>query len=159
MNRTRISAALLTTALAAAALPSFADVIERTTTYYVAPTNTSDDGYYYYYDPAPRTTYYQPSYQPYYEPTVVEVYEAPAITVTAPYMTDDQAITSDVMDNIASNPRISGNIGVETEDRDVKLTGMVTTPGQARRAEQDARSVDGVRNVDNGIRSKVGGSY
>ena len=83
---------------------------------------------------------------------------APAITVEAPVLTEDQAITEDVVDLLASNPYLSGTIGVETRDNDVTLSGSVTTPGQVRRAIRDTKSVAGVRTVNNELRSKVGGS-
>ena len=38
------------------------------------------------------------------------------------------------------------------------LTGRVTTPGQADIASRDAASVDGVREVRNELRTRVGGS-
>ena len=113
----------------------------------------------YYYVPSSTATYTPPlaSYY-YYEPTVVEVRTAPAITVEAPLLTEDQAITEDVVDLLASNPYLSGNIGVETRDNDVTLSGSVATPGQVRRAIRDTKSVAGVRTVNNELRSKVGGS-
>jgi osmotically-inducible protein OsmY len=77
------------------------------------------------------------------------------IIVTAP-RSIDQAITNDVVDRIASNPTISGRIGVETHNRDVTLTGRTTTEGQMERAEREARSVEGVRDVNNRIWPRVG---
>jgi osmotically-inducible protein OsmY len=41
----------------------------------------------------------------------------------------------------------------------VELSGRVATPGQVRIAERDAKSVPGVREVQNSIRPSVGGSY
>jgi osmotically-inducible protein OsmY len=92
----------------------------------------------------------------YTEPTVV-TYTEPDIVVTAPRPTDDQLITDEVIDRIATNGRISGRVDVETYRRDVTLRGRVTTPGQADRAEREARSVDGVRDVNNLLRTRVGG--
>ena len=86
------------------------------------------------------------------------VYEAPPITVTAPYMTEDRRITSDVVDVLANDSRLAGKIGVETRDRDVTLSGVVTTPGQVRRAARDAQGVYGVRNVTNDLGTRVGGT-
>jgi osmotically-inducible protein OsmY len=63
------------------------------------------------------------------------------------------------MYRIGNDSRLTGTVGVETRDSNVTLTGLLTTPGQARMAGQDAREVDGVRNVENRIRTKVGGSY
>ena len=130
----------------AVAAPAYAAVVETTTYYYTpAPVTT------YYYTPPPATTYY-------YQPTVIEVRTEPAITVEAPLLTEDQAITADVVDRIAGDPWISGRIGVETRDNDVTLSGTVTTPGQVRRAINDTKTVPGVRTVNNELRSRVGGS-
>jgi hypothetical protein len=137
-------------ALAAlSAVPSFADEIVEvyrtptTTYYYTAPPT------YYYTEPA-RTYYY-----PAPEPVVTTTYVEPTITVTAPRDTD-AAITDDVAYAIASDPRISGKIGVETYRGEVNLTGRVTTPGQSDRAERAARSVDGVVDVHNTLNMRVG---
>ena len=135
-------------ALALAATPALAShIVEVYTTptgstvYYQVPHET-----YYYVEP--RTTYY-------YEPSVAY---APPIIVDAPYVTTDQAITNDVVDVLATDPRLSGKIGVVTEDRSVRLTGRVATPGQARIAGLDAQGVDGVREVRNELRTRVGGA-
>jgi BON domain-containing protein len=140
-------------ALAAAAMPSLAEVVVREY-YYVPPATTT---YYYtepattYYYPAPATTYYT-------APTEV-YYRAPDVVVTAPrYYNDDLRITDDVVGVLASDLRLTGKIGVETWRNDVTLTGRVSTPGQARIAERDAKSVDGVRDVRNQLRTSVGGS-
>lgn len=128
-------AALL--ALAATSTASIAEVI-----YYYVPSTT-----YYYVEPPRTTVYYEPVY-----------YTEPAIVVEAPrYANEDQRITSDVMDLIATDGRISGYVDVDTRDRTVTLNGRVTTPGQARIAAMDARSVDGVREVRNDLRTRVGG--
>jgi len=161
-------------ALAAAAMPALAQVVEvytvpiKTDTYYVpaareyyyvAPATTyyytqPSTTYYYtepaptYYYPAPATTYYN-----------TPVYTAPDVVVTAPrYYSDDVRITEDVVGVLASDSRLSGKIGVDTWRNDVTLTGRVSTPGQARIAERDAKSVDGVREVRNQLRTSVGGS-
>ena len=124
-------------ALAAAATPALAQVVEYR---YYEPATT-----YYYYEPAPATTYYY--------------YREPDVVVTAPrYYNDDRRITDDVVTVLANDPRLSGKIGVETFRNDVTLTGRVSTPGQARIAERDARVVDGVREVRNHLRTSVGGS-
>lgn len=146
----RIPAFLAAAALAGLAVPAFAAetiVIETapTTTYYAAPV---DD-----YVP-PTTTYY------YYEPATTQVYHSePPIVVTEPRATEDELITRDVVDTLANDPRLSGRIGVETNDREVELSGVVGTWGQALRAERDAKSVDGVRNVHNTLSPRVGGMY
>ena len=98
----------------------------------------------------PVTTYY------YYTPHVTEVREE--IVVTAPSLTEDEAINRDVVDTLASDPRLSGRIGVETYDRRVELTGVVTTSGQARIAARDALGVAGVREVDSQLRTRIGGT-
>ena len=82
----------------------------------------------------------------------------PAITIEERRLSEDERIQLAVMDRIATNPRISGKIGVESRDSVVKLSGYTRTVGQARHAEQDARSVLGVKYVQNEIRPRVGGS-
>ena len=123
-----------------------------TTTTYVAPATTTT-----YVEPvtpyvAPSTAYVAPTVT-YVDPPVT--YVGPDIVVTAPRSVDG-AITADVVDRIAATPDISGQIGVETYNRDVTLTGRTVTQGQKDRAEQAARSVDGVRDVNNLIRPRVG---
>ena len=90
-----------------------------------------------------------------YAPAVVEE----RVIVTAPPLSEDQAITRDVVDTLVTNPRLSGRIGVETRNNTVSLTGRVATPGQVRAAERDAKSVPGVREVQSELRPSVGGSY
>ena len=143
---TRLKAALAL-ALAAAAAPAFA-ATEEVTSAYVAPD---------YYTP-PATTYYYvpPTSEYYYVPSATTVYYEPPIVVTAPPGTSDQLINDDVVDAIASDPRISGRIGTETFNGNVTLNGRVGTPIQAEFAARDARSVDGVNDVDNRIRPVVG---
>ncbi len=62
------------------------------------------------------------------------------------------------MDKLASNTRLSGKIGVEASDAVVTLSGYTSTVGQAWRAGNEARSVIGVKYVQNQIRPRVGGS-
>ena len=141
----KISAALLGAGIVALALPSFAEVIYEgplLPTVRVSPASE----YYYYYAPPPATTYYYTEY-----------YTEPAIIVDAPRSLD-QAITNDVVDRLATDPRISGNIGVSTYNSKVELTGRVTTSGQAEIAGRDARSVDGVLDVQNNLQARVGGN-
>jgi hypothetical protein len=163
--RPKLHAALLASALAALALPVAAATVEVTTAttatpdYDYAPSSTDyfvparPDTDYYYVPPstsyyvAPGTTYYVPATTVYYEPPIV---------VTAPPATSDDLITGDVVDSIASDPRISGQVGVDTFNGDVTLNGRVGTPQQAERAASDARSVDGVGDVTNYIRARVG---
>jgi hypothetical protein len=144
----KIRASVLAASLAAVAAPAMA-----ATTVIVA---TPDDDYapvttYYY---APATTFYD-----LYTPRVTEVYYEPAITVTAPRASVDRLITYDVADTLANDPRITGKIGVDTKNNVVELTGVVTTPGEARRAARDAMSVDGVKYVRNNLDTRVGRSF
>ena len=171
--------ALLVAAGAAFATPAFAELttyylwdpvtrtyVERTVDRSVvtpAPVHT--------YPAPPSTTYVEPATTTYVAPasttyiapattTYVEtVYPGADIIVTAPRLNEDQLITRDVIDRIATNPNISGNIGVETYRRDVTLTGRTVTQGQSDRAESEAKSVDGVRDVNNLIRPRVGGGF
>ena len=112
-----------------------------------------------YIETTPSTTIYAPvQADTYYAvPQTTTVYYDAPITVYG-YRNDDDRITSDVIGQIATDPRISGVIGVQTENNVVTLDGRVTTPGQARRAEMDAHSVDGVAEVQNQLRTRVGGS-
>ncbi len=82
----------------------------------------------------------------------------PPITVEQKRLTVDERIQADVMDRIAQTQNLSGKIGVETRDAVVTLTGFTSTAFQAERAGRAARSVDGVRDVQNLIRARVGGS-
>lgn len=111
----------------------------------------------YYYE-APAVTYVQPA------PTITYVEPAPvapqpAIIVTAPRDADeDYLINSGVADTIAADPSIRGHVETQTWRNKVTLGGRVTTPGMVDRVERDARSVDGVRDVENLVRPMVGGS-
>ena len=109
--------------------------------------------------PASNTVYAPVEVDTYYAvpQTTTVVYDEP-ITVYG-YRNDDDRITSDVIDEIASDPWITGVVGVQTDDNVVTLDGRVTTPGQARRAEMDAHRVDGVAEVQNRLRTRVGGGY
>ena len=161
MTATPKRLAMLISAGFLAAAPAFADTYylvpststSETTTYYYVPSSPQPDTrtYYYVTEGAPQYIYTTPT------TTVTDViYEEPAITVLSPRLTEDQAITSDVVDTLASDPRLSGRIGVETRNRDVNLTGTVGTPGQIRRAVRDTRSVPGVDNVTSELRPRVG---
>ena len=153
MTRSRkLHAALLLAGLFSA--PAFAEEVivyttpPATTYYYTQPTTT------YYYTTPSLTEIYTPTYTP----TVIEVDDRERIIVTAPPLSENQAITRDVVDTLAADPRLSGRIGVETRNNVVELSGRVTTPGQVRIAERDAKSVPGVRDVQSLLRSSVGGS-
>ncbi|HEX3097505.1 MAG TPA: BON domain-containing protein [Usitatibacter sp.] len=165
----RISGAALAAALAAAAVPALAaEVVELSTPSsapgYYAP------GYYapaepiYYTAPAAPYSYVVPSTDTYYAAPVTDhsvvigdtYYDESPVIVTAPRGSEDVLITDDVVDRIALDPRVSGNIGVDTFRGDVTLTGRTGGTVQKDFAEQDAKSVDGVNNVDNLIRPRVG---
>lgn len=139
MTHRRIPAVLATAALAFVAAPALAETVYIETVpaerVYVPPAT-----YYYYTEPVPATTV---------------TYTEPPIIVTAPTPTDAR-INQDVVDTLAADPRLSGRIGVETRDREVELSGVTTTEGQALHAERDAKSVYGVRNVRNEITSRMG---
>ena len=90
------------------------------------------------------------------------VYYAPtsqAIIVTAPrYADEDYLINTDVANTLAQDPTIRGHVETQAYRNTVTLGGRVTTPGMVDRAERDAKSVDGVREVENLVRPVVGGS-
>lgn len=88
------------------------------------------------------------------EPSIAQ----PGITVQERRLSEDERMQLAVLDKLASSTTISGKIGVETNDAVVTLTGYTSTSGQAYRAERDARSIVGVRYVQNEIRPRVGGS-
>jgi len=108
---------------------------------------------------------YRPAYEPprvaYVEPATVAYPAVPAeapIIVTAPRdASDDYLINRDVADNLAADPSLRGHIETQTFRNTVTLGGRVTTPGMVDRAERDAQSVEGVRDVENRIRPSVGG--
>ena len=146
MNR-KLSALILALGAASAA-PAFAEVVEV----YTIPTGRD-----YYYVPSTDPYYVVPPNYYYTEPAPTYYYVEPPITVQAPrYYSDDRQITNDVVDVIAGDPRITGNIGVQTYRNEVTLSGRVSTPGQRDRAGVDARSVDGVADVQNLIKPRVG---
>jgi len=152
---TRLKAALAL-ALAAAAAPAFAATEEVTSVYVVPDYHYTPPATTYYYVPSTNDYYYVPPTTAYYPPSTTTVYYEPPIVVTAPPETSDQAINDSVVDTIASDPRISGRIGSDTFNGNVTLNGRVGTPMQAELAARDARSVDGVNDVDNRIRPVVG---
>jgi hyperosmotically inducible periplasmic protein len=91
-------------------------------------------------------------------PVVERSAAQPPIVVEARRLSEDERIQSVVMDKLASNPRLSGKIGVESNDSVVRLTGYTITAGQAWRAGREAGSVEGVKYVQNEIRPRIGGS-
>ena len=82
----------------------------------------------------------------------------PSITVEQRRLSEDERIQLVVMDRLASTPNLSGKIGVESRGSVVTLSGWTRTSGQAYRAEREARSVLGVKYVQNEIRPRIGGS-
>ena len=80
----------------------------------------------------------------------------PRIVVPSSSVTNDQLIKSEVIDRIAADSRLSGQVGVETFQNTVTLTGRVLDPKQIDWAEQDARSIDGVKDVTNLVRARLG---
>ncbi len=84
-------------------------------------------------------------------------YTEPSINVTITPEDRDTLINKDVVEALSSDPRLSGKIGVETYRQVVTLSGRVTNPMQAERAEQIARGVTDVNDVQNLIRARVGG--
>jgi len=93
----------------------------------------------------------------YAKPTKVALHSSePPIVVTATRPTDDQ-INGEVVDALAGDDRLAGRIGVQTLDGDVELSGIVTTAGQSRQAERDAKSVRGVHSVSNKLSTRMGG--
>jgi osmotically-inducible protein OsmY len=67
----------------------------------------------------------------------------------------DADIQARVMDRLAGLPRVEGQIGVESHNAVVTLTGWTRTSAQAWRVEFAARGVDGVAGVQNQIRSRM----
>lgn len=79
-----------------------------------------------------------------------------ATTIYGERRSEDEFITDDVVKALASEPRISGKIGVETYRRVVTLTGRVSTQGQVDRITRVAqRAVDRDVEVRNHVISKV----
>ncbi|MGZ5081651.1 MAG: BON domain-containing protein [Usitatibacter sp.] len=91
-------------------------------------------------------------------PVVDRSVSQPPITVETQRLSNDERIQAQVMDKLASNPYLSGKIGVESNDAVVRLSGWTTTAGMAYRAQRDASSIVGVRYVQNEIRPRIGGS-
>ena len=150
--------AIVLAAGAAFASPAFARTVYYTTT--TAPESVTE----YYWDASTgqyvsRSTvnYSAPVTYAYDEPDNTVTYVEDPVVVTAPYLTEDEAITNDVMDNIAADPSIHGHVGVATYENKVTLSGRVGTPWQAEKAGSHAMNTPGVREVDNQIRGRIGG--
>ena len=71
-------------------------------------------------------------------------------------VTDDAALTAKVKSAIATDvgARTAAAINIETYRGGVQLTGFVSSPEQAQRAEAAAKKVEGVRSVKNDVRIK-----
>lgn len=78
------------------------------------------------------------------------------IVVTPSQQAQDDLIKSEVIDRIAADSRLEGQVGVEIDQRNVTLTGLVLDPNQVEWAEQDALAVDGVRDVTNLVNARIG---
>lgn len=89
-------------------------------------------------------------------PKDIEHYSLPAMSVTAPRLSEDERLRNAVMDRLAADSHIHGLIGVESYRNVVSLTGRVTTTLQKERAETIARGIGGVRDVNNYLTARVG---
>jgi osmotically-inducible protein OsmY len=69
---------------------------------------------------------------------------------------DDAALTAKVKATLLQDPVVSGlDVGVDTFKGQVQLNGFVDTPEQKARAEQLARTVNGVTGVGNKLTVKT----
>ncbi|HET9578190.1 MAG TPA: BON domain-containing protein [Usitatibacter sp.] len=87
-------------------------------------------------------------------PSTAMIDEDPNVLVVTAFQ--DEVITRDVVFALAGDSRLSGRIGVETERGIVSLTGLVANAAQVRHAARAAAGVDGVRDVENLLRARVG---
>lgn len=72
---------------------------------------------------------------------------------------NDRAITSKVVDKLRGDSDLKGSrINVETKDGEVTLKGIVNSNADINRAAQLARSVDGVKKVDNRLKREQASS-
>jgi len=111
--------------------------------------------------PAPVAATPEPAVAARQQPVVMPSAEPrmePSITITRPRITVDERIQADVIELLAHSPNLGGKIGVVSADSVVTLTGYTSTSGQAWRAGNYARGVEGVKYVVNEIRPRVGGS-
>jgi hypothetical protein len=126
----------------------------------------SSNGTAYVWDPATQTYVERPAVvydRVYSAPPVTYVVPAQSVTyenpiiVTAPSRAEeDSLINGEVADRLADDPSLRGHIETQTFRNTVTLGGRVTTPGMVDRAERDAKSVEGVRDVENRLRPSVG---
>lgn len=85
-------------------------------------------------------------------------YPSQEVVVEARRASADERIQAEVIDRLSADPRLEGRIGVQSQDTAVTLSGWTRTAAQASRAADDARSVDEVTAVHNGIRPRMDGS-
>ena len=78
------------------------------------------------------------------------------IEVPAKRAHPDGRLKAEVMNAIAGMAYVSGQVGVESRNAVVTLSGWTTTAGQSLRVEKTARQVRGVRHVVNQIRPRMG---
>lgn len=77
-------------------------------------------------------------------------------TASTGQMVDDATITTKVKAALFQDPVVSGfDVGVDTFKGQVQLNGFVDTPEQKARAEQIARTVNGVAGVGNKLSVKT----
>ena len=67
----------------------------------------------------------------------------------------DTAVRAAIIDRLAADARLQGQVDVVVTDHIATLTGTVTDPHQVEWAEEDALSVDGVMQVTNLVRADV----
>lgn len=93
-------------------------------------------------------------------PAFAQQYVAPEspIIVTGPHAAQDELINEHVVQALSTDSRLAGRIGVQTMDREVELSGIVTNASQSRQAERDAKGVYGVRHVRNTLATRIGTS-
>jgi osmotically-inducible protein OsmY len=80
-------------------------------------------------------------------------------TVNGQPASEDQRINNEVMNKLSEDSRLSGKIGTTTEGGEVTLNGLVSTWGEAQRAERDAERVEGVTEVHNHINALAGKNF
>ncbi|QJR15896.1 BON domain-containing protein [Usitatibacter palustris] len=79
----------------------------------------------------------------------------PPITIEERRLSTDERIQMEVMDKLAVATDISGKLGVESQDAVVTLSGYTLNGSQREKAGRYARSVEGVKYVQNDIRPQM----
>jgi osmotically-inducible protein OsmY len=77
--------------------------------------------------------------------------QAPGATA----MPAETAVRAAVIDRLAADARLQGQVHVVVTGNIATLTGTVTDPSQVKWAEEDALSVDGVMQVTNLVRADI----